>query len=340
MSGQKGIKITTTEMHTGGEPLRIVETGYPPLLGDTILDKRRYAKDHIDHLRKLLMYEPRGHYDMYGTIFVEPDHPEADLAVLFMHNEGYSTMCGHAVLALGRYAIDKGLVKNVQSPETQVNIQVPAGLVRATVKYQDGKPGNVRFNSVAAFAYALGVEVDVPKYGKMCLDIGYGGAFYALVPAQKVGLDVNKSRAVNLVEAADTISSAVKKQIKIEHPDSPDLGFLYGTILTDGLDDFSEQPTFNTCVFADREVDRSSCGSGVTARVAVQFAKGQIALGDSRTFRSGPTGAVMFGKPVKTTKCGKFDAVVVEVAGRGFYTGSATYTLEEDDPFQTGFLVR
>ena len=339
MSGASNIQITTTEMHTGGEPLRIVETGYPELLGDTILDKRRYARENVDHLRKLLMYEPRGHYDMYGSIFVKPDHPEADFGVLFMHNEGYSTMCGHAVLALGRYAIDKGMVKNVQSPETVVNIQAPCGLVKAIVEYENGKTGNVRFNSVPAFAYALDVEVDVPKYGKITLDIGYGGAFYALMPAQKVQLDVQKSRIVDLVEAADTISSAVKKQFKIGHPESADLGFLYGTILTDGKDDFCEKPTFNTCVFADREVDRSSCGSGVTARVAVQFAKGKISLGDTRTFRSGPTGSTMLGKPVQSTKFGKFDAVVVEVAGRGYYTGSATYTLEDDDEFKTGFLV-
>ena len=339
MSQESKMKITTTEMHTGGEPLRIVETGYPEVLGDTILDKRRYAKDKLDHLRKLLMYEPRGHYDMYGTIFVQPDHPDADFAVLFMHNEGYSTMCGHAVIALGRYAIDKGLVKNLQSPETEMNIQVPSGLVKATVEYENGKTGNVRFSTVPAFAFALDVEVDVPKYGKITLDIGYGGAFYALVPAEKVSLDVRKSRMVDLVEAADTVSSAVKKQIKLTHPDSPDLGFLYGTILTDGQDDFSEKPTYNTCVFADREVDRSPTGSGVTARVAVQFAKGKISLGDTRTFRAGATGSTMYGKPMKTTNCGNFDAVIAEVSGRGYYTGSATFTLEDDDEFQTGFLV-
>ena len=162
--------------------------------------------------------------------FVKPDHPDADFGVLFMHNEGYSTMCGHAVIALGRYAIDKGLVKNVQSPETEMNIQVPSGLVKATVEYENGKTGNVRFSTVPAFAFALDVEVDVPKFGKITVDIGYGGAFYAIVSSEKVGLDVRNSRMVDLVEAADTISSAVKKQIKVTHPDSADLGFLYGTI--------------------------------------------------------------------------------------------------------------
>ena len=150
------VKITTTEMHTGGEPLRIIESGYPPIKGKTILDKRRYIREHLDHLRKMLMFEPRGHYDMYGVILVEPDHPDADLAVLFMHNEGYSLMCGHAVVALGRYAIDKGIVTKVCSPETVVNIQCPCGLVKAYVKYSDGKTEDVRFLSVPCFAFALG----------------------------------------------------------------------------------------------------------------------------------------------------------------------------------------
>ncbi len=334
------IKITTTEMHTGGEPLRIVESGYPDLTGETVLEKRRCARDKYDHLRKLLIFEPRGHYDMYGVIIVKADISEADFGVIFIHNEGYSTMCGHAVIALGRYAVDKGLVKNIQSPETQVNIQCPCGLVKCFVEYKDGKTGRVRFNSVPAFAFAIDLEVDVPKCGKIVLDIGYGGAFYALVPAEKVGLDVRKSSTTELVQAADAISSAVKKSVKIEHPDSPDLGFLYGTIITDGLDKYSDQPTANLCVFADREVDRSPTGSGVTARIAVQFARGQISLGDVRTFENGKVNSKFTGMALKQVKCGKHDAVQVEVSGHGFYSGSNTFTVEEDDDLKAGFLLK
>ena len=152
----EGDELSVVDMHTGGEPLRVVLSGYPEVKGDSVLAKRRYVREHLDHLRRALMYEPRGHYDMYGALIVDSEMPEADLGVLFLHNEGYSTMCGHAVIALGRLAIDYKLVKEAKSPETQVNIHCPCGLVKAFVEYSDGKTGGVRFLSVPAFAFATG----------------------------------------------------------------------------------------------------------------------------------------------------------------------------------------
>src|ERR1041384_5566291 len=152
--------IETIEMHTGGEPVRIVVSGYPEIPGATILAKRRHAREHLDSYRKLLMFEPRGHSDMYGVLPVKPDLPGADLAVLFIHNEGYSTMCGHAVIALGRWAVDQGLVAAVE-PETLVKIQCPCGLVCAKVEVANGRAGAVRFESVPAFAFALEQAVEV-----------------------------------------------------------------------------------------------------------------------------------------------------------------------------------
>ena len=150
------IKIKTTEMHTGGGPLRIIESGYPDIKGETLLDKRRYVKEKFDHYRKLLMFEPRGHYDMYGVLLVKPDLPGCDIGAIFMHNEGYATMCGMAVIALGRYAVDRGLVKDVQTPETKVTIQCPCGLVEAFVEYDGQKTRRVRFQSVPCFVYETG----------------------------------------------------------------------------------------------------------------------------------------------------------------------------------------
>jgi proline racemase len=303
-------QITTTEMHTGGEPVRIITSGYPPIFGDTILAKRRYARENLDHLRKLLMFEPRGHFDMYGVIPVEPDLPGADLAVLFIHNEGYSTMCGHAVIALGRWAVDTGRVK-LTAPETIVNIQCPCGLVRARVAIEDGKAGAVAFESVPAFAFALDRAVEVPGHGRVHLDIGYGGAFYGLVPASRFGLDVMRSRTRDLVDAAAAVTEAAKQQIPLEHPDDADLAFLYGTILTDGADTWSEAPTANICVFAAREVDRSPTGS-----------------------------AIFTGKVLRETSAGSHPAVTVEVAGKAHYTGTARFTLEGDDEIGKGFLLK
>src|SRR5262245_20874541 len=335
--------LTTVEMHTGGEPVRIVTSGYPPIPGDTILAKRRYAREKLDHLRKLLLFEPRGHFDMYGVLPVEPDppkgnEPNADLAVLFIHNEGYSTMCGHAVIALGRWAVDTGRVP-LTAPETVVNIQCPCGLVRARVAIEDGKAGAVAFESVPAFAFALDRAVEVPGHGRVHLDIGYGGAFYALVPASRFGLDVRRSRTRDLVDAAAAVTEAAKKQVPLEHPDDADLAFLYGTILTDGSDEWAETPSANICVFAEREVDRSPTGSGVTARIAVQVAKGLIRLGPARKFES-VTGALFEGRALRSAKAGRFDAVTVEVSGRAHYTGTASFTHEPGDEIGQGFLLR
>ena len=334
--------IETVEMHTGGEPVRIVVGGYPPVLGATILDKRRYAREHLDHLRKRLIFEPRGHYDMYGVIPVEPDLPGADLAVLFIHNEGYSTMCGHATIALGRYAVDHGIVEP-RVPVTEVNIQCPCGLVRVRVEVTETEggfaTGAVSFESVPSFAFALDRQVDVPGLGAVTLDIGYGGAFYAIVPAAAIGLDIRTSPLHDLVDAADRITKATAAQIALEHPDDPDLAFLYGTILTDGRDAFDPAPTHNICVFAEREVDRSPTGSGVSARIAVQVARGLIELGQVRQFES-VTGAIFTGGAVRTETAGRFDAVRVEVGGRAFYSGSARFTVEPDDALGAGFLLR
>lgn len=330
-----GPVLSVVDMHTGGEPLRIVLSGAPVPSGDTLLEKRRWVRENMDWVRRVLMLEPRGHQDMYGALLVPSEKPEAQLGVLFMHNAGYSTMCGHAVIALGRFAVDYGLV-DPQGPETPINIHCPCGLVRAYVS----SSGQVRFHSVPAFTLCTDVTVDVPAYGQVVVDIAYGGAFYAFVSAERFGLDVCSSKTRDLVDAAAAVSDAVKAQVKISHPDSEDLAFLYGTIITDGKDAYSEEPTANICVFADSQVDRSPTGSGVTARIALQYHKGLIQLEQTRTFKSGATDSLFTGKAVKETVCGDYNAVIVEVSGRAHYTGTASFTVESDDPLKDGFLLK
>ena len=330
-------EIRTCEMHTGGEPVRIVTAGYPDIPGDTILDKRRHAREHLDHLRRFLMHEPRGHADMYGVIPVEPDHPDADLAVLFCHNEGYSTMCGHATIAMARWAVDQGVV-TPREPRTTVRIQCPCGLVTAHVQVKDGHAGMVHFESVGAFAPLLEAKLEVEGAGPVEVDIGYGGAFYAFAPAARFGLDVRTSPARTLVDAAWAVTCAAKAQLELDHPEHPDLAYLYGTILTDGtLGD--GRPSANVCVFADRQVDRSPTGSGVTARMAIQKARGQAEVGDERRFSS-VTGSVFTGCIVEETRVGEHEAVTVLVGGRAHYTGAACFRAEEGDPLAGGFTVR
>ncbi|NIY77844.1 proline racemase family protein, partial [Thalassospira sp. HF15] len=185
--------IEVIDMHTGGEPLRIVTSGYPEIPGQDILAKRRYARDHLDHLRRFLMFEPRGHYDMYGAVLVEPSLPDADLAVLFIHNEGYSTMCGHAIIALGRYAIDYGLVKAIE-PITMVNIECPCGLVRAEVEISNGQTGKVRFSSVPSFMFAGDVSLRLSDGRAFTTDIGYGGGVFVVLYASPIDILVRPGK--------------------------------------------------------------------------------------------------------------------------------------------------
>jgi len=332
-----GLTLRTVDMHTGGEPVRIVVAGYPEVIGTTILAKRRYVTDHLDHLRRLLMHEPRGHADMYGVIPVAPDLPGADLAVLFMHNEGYSTMCGHATIAVGRWAIESGRVA-ARAPVTEFTLQVPAGLVRISAEVQGGRVGRVAFRSVPGFVEHSRATVAVPGYGDITLDVAYGGAFYAFANAADYGLLLPGSPITDLVAAAWATTGAVRAALPLVHPDDPDLEFLYGTILTDGDDAWSGRPTANVCVFADRQVDRSPTGSGVVARIALQHAAGLIPLGVERTFAS-VVGSTFTGKAVATTRVGDRPAVIVEVGGESYYTGEATFSLEDDDPLPA-FLIR
>ncbi|HEU5440106.1 MAG TPA: proline racemase family protein [Ktedonobacterales bacterium] len=330
--------LEVLDMHTGGEPVRIVRGGYPPVVGPTILDKRRYAREHLDHLRRFLMFEPRGHADMYGALLVEPSLPGADLAVLFLHNAGYSTMCGHAVIALGRYAVDYGLVEKTE-PVTHVGIECPCGLVRAAVEVRDGRIGRVAFESVPAFLFADGLRVDVPGAGIVTTDVSYGGAFYALADAAQFGLDVRTSRVRDLVDAATALTEAVRAAAPLEHPEHDDLAFLYGSILTDGRERPEEGPSRNICVFADAEVDRSPTGSGVTARMAARVAQGKMELNQRCLFES-VTGAVFEGEAVAVTRSGERPAVTVRVSGRAHYSGTARYWLESGDDIGRGFLLR
>ncbi|XP_032548147.1 trans-3-hydroxy-L-proline dehydratase isoform X2 [Chiroxiphia lanceolata] len=302
-----GPVLQTVEMHTGGEPLRII-----PRLeaaeraaaagGLSLLSLRREVAAAQDHVRRALVHEPRGHAGMYGAVVVRGGAAAegAHLAALFLHGAGYSAMCGHAVMALGRFALDYGLVPEPARPETAVRLRCPCGPVTAFVPWDGRRSGNpVRFHSVPAFAAATDLAIDVPGHGKVVVDIGYGGTFYAFLSAEQLGLDVSSSKTRDLVSAASAVTEAVKKQ-----------------------------------------VDRSPTGSGVTARIALQYHKGLIQLNQTRTFRSSTTGSLFTGKAVKEAKFGDYNAVVVEVSGEAFYTGTATFTVEEEDPLKYGFLFK
>jgi proline racemase len=342
------MEIRTVELHTGGEPVRIVVDGLPPIPGATLLDKRRYAREHLDGLRRALMAEPRGHADMYGVWPVGPDVEGADLAVLFTHNEGFSTMCGHATIALGRYAIEEGIVAPLVVgddgyPWTPVRLQAPCGPIDVRVEVVDGRVGEVRFTSVPSFVAALDLIVDVPGIGAVTLDVAYGGAFYAIVTASSLGVDLDGTPVSQMVERAMAVKGAVIAAHRLTHPESDDLAYLYGTIVVDVADTAAPELSRNVCVFADGQVDRSPTGSGVTARMALRHARGSVEVGRTCRFAS-ITGAEFTATVVTEHAPGVWApdgaaAVEVEVGGRAYRTGTATFVFEDDDPLRDGFLL-
>ncbi|MGW9330507.1 proline racemase family protein [Bosea sp. NPDC055594] len=329
------MRLAYVDYHTCGEPVRIVTSGYPELTGASILEKRRQARERHDHLRRTMMLEPRGHDGMYGVIPVAASHPEAAFGVLFTHNEGYSTMCGHATIALGRYAIEHGLVPAVE-PVTRFSIEAPCGLLRLACEVEGGKVGKVSFESVPAFVEARALPVALPGFGTVVTDIAYGGAYYCILPASRFGLDLFASPVAEIVAAAGLLTDTVRTARVITHPTEPDLGFLYGTIVTDEAG--PEAESFNLCVFAERQIDRSPTGSGVTARMALDHAKGLVPAGRSRSFRS-ITGGTFTGTVIGPVECPAAGAVTVAVAGTSHLAGEGSFVIEADDPLRHGFAL-
>jgi trans-L-3-hydroxyproline dehydratase len=328
------VRITTIDAHAAGEPLRVITGGLPAIPGDTILAKRRYARENLDHLRRALMFEPRGHADMYGCILTEAVTPDGDLGVLFMHNEGYSTMCGHGVIALVTVLLETGLFDQREV----IRLDTPAGRVTARARLEGKRVRSVAFENVPSFAYKLDQSVEVPGIGEVRYDIGFGGAFYAYCKAEALGVRIVPEEFRKLIEAGMAMKRAVMNSIEIKHPFEDDLGFLYGTVI-DAAPINSDADSRNVCIFAEGEVDRSPTGTGVSGRVALEYAKGNLALGKPFVIES-LIGTRFTGRVVRETVFGGYAAVIPEVEGSAYITGRHEFLIAPDDPMKDGFLLR
>jgi len=331
------IEFQTIDAHTEGEPLRIVLSKYPELKGKTLLEKRTDAQNHHDELRKALIWEPRGHADMYGAIIVEPDSTGADFGVIFIHNEGYSTGCGHAVIALTKVFVETGLIP-MNEPETEVKMDVPSGFIKSYAKVKNGQVTGVRFENVPSFVQSLETKIDVPSLGPINYDLAFGGAFYAFVDVAQLGLDCTPEYQNKLIEIGMKIKHAIMDSVEMVHPLEPDMNFLYGTIFTSALKDPNHHSR-NVCIFAEGEVDRSPTGTGVSARAAILHAKGEIKVGESIIIES-IIGSTFSVKVVATTTFGNYDAVIPEVSGNAYITGKNTFWINPEDPLKGGFILR
>jgi len=330
--------ITTIDAHTEGEPLRIISSGYPEILGGTILEKRQYLTKNLDHLRQLLMFEPRGHADMYGALITEPCTTDADFGILFMHNEGYSSMCGHGIIAAVSVAIETKAIEMPQLGQV-IAIDAPAGFIRAYAQYNENEKLVVSFDNVPSFVEALDQVVNVEGLGNVNYDIAYGGAYYAYVNADELDLDCSPENQQALITAGRAIKHAVMASYPLNHPLEEDLSFLYGTIFYSSKTDASSSHSRHVCVFADGEVDRSPTGTGVSARIALLAVKEGIEDKQDVVIESIVGGKMTVNIQSHCNYFGK-DAVIPRVSGRAFITGSHQFMLANDDIFPQGFILR
>jgi proline racemase len=334
-------RLRTIDAHAAGEPLRLIVEGFPAVDGATMLDKREWVRTHCDDLRQALMLEPRGHADMYGAILTEPERNGSDAGVLFMHNEGYSTMCGHGVIAATTIALERGLL-TLRPGQTEILLDSPAGCIRARPACSGlagaGLPERVErvaFTNVPSFVLAAGVPVALGSR-QLLVDVAFGGAFYAVVDVESAGLAIDPRRLPELRRVGTAIKEAVEAHVKIVHPLDSGLHGLYGTIFTGPAT--STADLRNVTVFADAEVDRSPCGTGTSAVMAVLAAMGLLQSGATFTHES-IVSTIFRGRIVEETSVGEHPAIVPEIEGSAWITGEHTFVIDDRDPLRGGFRL-
>ncbi len=331
--------ITSLEMHTGGEPLRVITGGFPELKGETILEKRQYCLQNHDDLRKALIFEPRGHADMYAALITESERATSHFGVLFLHNEGYSTMCGHAIVALSKAAVEANVIEVVEG-ENELRIDSPAGLITSYIQVKNGVVTNIHFNNVASFLALEQQQVQVEGLGLVTFDLAYGGAFYAYVNEDTLDLDMSQDNTMAIIETGKRIKKAVENQFPIEHPFQTELSFLYGVIFISHKQTISSDAhSRNICIFAEGELDRSPTGTGVSGRIAIHYAKNELALNESVKIES-ILGSYFDVKAIATTQFGPHKAIIPQVAGMAHITGKSEFYIDPSDPLKQGFIFR
>lgn len=330
--------IEVVDYHTAGEPFRIVVSGAPELEGTTALDRRSYAARYADEVRQLVVNEPRGHADMYGCFLTPPDDTDGDLGVVFFHKDGYSTACGHGTIALVTWAIESGRIA-AEGDDQQVVVDTPSGRLRTTAHLDNGRVAAVSFVNVPSYVSAryipLQLEDDV-----VSVDLAYGGTYYAFVDASDLGLEVAQHNLGRFISLGREMKGVLGSNEAVEHPTDHRLSGLYGTVFFENLDHpgtgLYER---NVTVFADGEVDRSPCGTGTSARLALLDSAAQLSRGDTLIYES-IIGTRFTGKVIGDSQVGGIHGVVTEIRGSAHRTGTATFELDESDPIGLGFQLR
>lgn len=327
--------FTTIDSHTMGEPTRIVVEGFPELEGKTMIEKKKFLEEHYDNYRTALMLEPRGHRDMFGAVITKPVHPEADYGVIFLDSGGCLNMCGHGSIGTATVLVETGMVE-VKEPYTEVTLEALAGLIRTSIKVENGKAVEVTIRNVPAFLYKEGVTVEIEGYGPITLDISFGGSFFALVNAQKLGLEIAPENLREFQDLGMALLNKINSTMEIKHPEldinSVDLVEFYGDSTK------KEANLKNVVIFGAAQADRSPCGTGTSAKVAALYSKGRLGLNEEFIYES-ITGSIFKGRAVETTKVGPYNAIVPKITGSAYITGINQVIIDKDDPLKYGFLM-
>jgi len=327
--------IHTVESHTEGMPTRVVVGGVAPIPGNSMFERRAYFLEHMDDLRTLLMYEPRGHSAMSGAILQPSTRPDADWGVLFIEVSGCLPMCGHGTIGVATVLVETGMVEVVE-PITTVRLDTPAGLVVVDVQVAHGKAENVTITNVASFTLGLDQKVNVPGFGEVTYDMAYGGNFYAIIDADQVGIEFKRENGQRFLDAGLAISDAINAQNPPVHPENPEIKLCHHVdFIAPGSNALHWK---NAMAIHPGWFDRSPCGTGTSARMAQMVTRGLMQDSDTLINESW-IGSQFQGRIAGRAKVGTFDAIIPTITGRAWVMGTAQWRLDPQDPFPAGFLV-
>lgn len=326
----------TIETHTLGQPTRNVVSGFPRIPGKTMAEKYTYMREHNDWFRKLLAYEPRGSDIMSGTIITEPCTPGTDVGVLYFEASDWMPMCGHDTMGVSVALIESGMV-DVKEPTTVINLDTAAGVVKVEANVQDGVVKEVSFLNAPALVLKRDVEVNTKEFGKLTLDIAWGGNVFAILPAENFDITIEPQNCGKLIQIAQSIAKDINEQVEITHPELPFVDRV-SHVEFSGPPKSPEADILNCVVALPKVIDRSPCGTGTSAKAAVLFDEGKLEVGDSFIHES-VIGSLFKCEVVEETTVGEFTAILPRITGNACIIGFATWILDPEDPFPEGFIL-
>lgn len=329
--------FTCIDAHTCGNPVRLVKAGGPELVGKTMSEKRQHFIKEYDWIRKGLMFEPRGHDMMSGTILYPPHDPANDFAVLFIETSGCLPMCGHGTIGTITIALEEGII-NPKTPG-KIRMEAPAGLVEIEYQQTGNKVDWVKLTNVTSYLAAEGLTVDCPELGEIIFDVAYGGNFYAIVDPQKNFSGVHDFTASQIIQYSQVVRDRINEKYPNQfiHPENDTIRNVTHLLWTGNPID-PKSDGRNAVFYGDKAIDRSPCGTGTSARLAQLFAQGKLKVGDEYIHESF-IGSKFTGKVEKAISLGKYKAMIPSIKGWARIYGHNTITIDEDDPYAFGFSV-